>query len=240
MTLAEAMKALEAAGTAQNRKVYARHGSGENCYGVSFAVLGALTKQIKRDHKLARQLWTTGNADARILATMIADPQAATTQELDEWIASVNYYVLADSLAKLAAQSPHARTLMKTWMPSKHDFTAQVGYDILAVQAMNDPEFDEAELKGHLAEIERTIHGRSNRTRHAMNNVVISIGLRNEAMRKAAIEAAKRIGKVEVDHGETSCRTPDAVAYIEKAAAYYAKRAAKQAAPVSRKKSKSG
>ncbi len=33
-----------------------------------------------------------------------------------------------------------------------------------------------------------------------------------------AIEAAKRIGKVEVDHGETNCKTPDAAPYIEKAA----------------------
>jgi len=30
---------------------------------------------------------------------------------------------------------------------------------------------------------------------------------------------AAAIGKVEVDHGETSCKTPDAVPYIEKALA---------------------
>jgi hypothetical protein len=28
--------------------------------------------------------------------------------------------------------------------------------------------------------------------------------------------ASGRIGKVHVDHGETSCKTPEAVAYIEK------------------------
>ncbi len=32
------------------------------------------------------------------------------------------------------------------------------------------------------------------------------------------LEAATRIGKVDVDHGQTSCKTPDAVPYIEKAA----------------------
>jgi len=30
------------------------------------------------------------------------------------------------------------------------------------------------------------------------------------------LAAAKRIGKVEVDHGETGCKTPDAAAYIRK------------------------
>jgi len=61
-------------GTAQNRKVYARHGVGEDMYGVSYSNLGKLRKSIKRHHALAEQLWATGNHDARVLATMIADP----------------------------------------------------------------------------------------------------------------------------------------------------------------------
>ena len=43
-------------------------------FGVSFATLGAMTKRIKRDHPLALQLWSTGNLDARVFATMIVDP----------------------------------------------------------------------------------------------------------------------------------------------------------------------
>ncbi len=42
MTLDESMRQLERLGTAQNRKIYKRHGSGENVYGVSFADLGKL------------------------------------------------------------------------------------------------------------------------------------------------------------------------------------------------------
>jgi hypothetical protein len=57
-----------------------------------------------------------------------------------------------------------------------------------------------------------------------MNNALISIGIRNPKLRKQAIAAAKRIGKVDVDHGETSCKTPDAAPYIAKAAAYGAKK----------------
>ncbi len=36
---------------------------------------------------------------------------------------------------------------------------------------------------------------------------------------------AQRIGKVDVDHGETSCKTPDAAPYIEKMWARKAQRA---------------
>ena len=47
------MRELEANGTAQNRKVYARHGAGENMFGVSFANLEKLRKQIKVNHELS-------------------------------------------------------------------------------------------------------------------------------------------------------------------------------------------
>lgn len=52
-----------------------------------------------------------------------------------------------------------------------------------------------------------------------MNSALIAIGIRNPKLERKALAAAKRIGKVEVDHGETSCKTPDAPTYIRKAVA---------------------
>jgi hypothetical protein len=40
--------------------------------------------------------------------------------------------------------------------------------------------------------------------------------MRGGPLRDEAIAAARRIGKVEVDHGDTDCKTPDAVEYILK------------------------
>jgi len=51
-------------GTAQNKKVYARYGAGENIFGVSFANLKILTKKIKKDHALAVRLWESGNVNS--------------------------------------------------------------------------------------------------------------------------------------------------------------------------------
>ena len=45
---------------------------------------------------------------------------------------------------------------------------------------------------------------------------LITIGGRNAALRKVATAAAKRIGKVDVDYGDTACKTPDAGPYIAK------------------------
>ncbi len=64
--------------------------------------------------------------------------------------------------------------------------------------------------------------------RHGMTGKVY--GVSYAKLEKKAIAAANRIGKVEVDHGETGCKTPDAVTYIPKAAAHARKKAAKKRA----------
>ena len=67
-----------------------------------------------------------------------------------------------------------------------------------------------------LAQIEKSIHSAPNTHRHLMNQAIISIGSRNASLRKSAAAAAKRLGKIEVDHGDTDCKTPDAAEYMEK------------------------
>ena len=218
MTLAETMNALEAAGTAQNRKVYARHGYPANMFGVSFAVLGKLQKQIKRDQELASALWRTGNGDAMALATMIGDPAGVTGKELEAWAATIPSYTHSDLLARFVSGTPQAAKLRAKWIKSKADHVSQCGWDLVA-HAATKGDLTDAECEELLAVIEQKIHGAPNWTRRAMNGALIAMGGRNAKVEKQAIAAARRIGKVHVDHGETSCQTPDAVAYIQKIAA---------------------
>ena len=65
MEYEDVIRELESLGTAQNRKIYKRHGAGDRLFGVSFANLNKLKKKIKTDHDLANQLWASGNVDAQ-------------------------------------------------------------------------------------------------------------------------------------------------------------------------------
>jgi hypothetical protein len=49
-----------------------------------------------------------------------------------------------------------------------------------------------------------------------MNGFVIAVGCYVEPLLEKAKAAAKAIGKVEVDMGETACKVPLATEYIEK------------------------
>jgi 3-methyladenine DNA glycosylase AlkD len=223
MDLAEVMKALEAAGSAQTRKTYTRHGVTGPQFGVSAATTKVLTKKIKTDHALAGQLWDTGNHDARILALFIADPSAATVKQIDEWAKALDNYVLTGALAEFIARTPHARKVADKW-ESKTGWLRYAAWTVLGRLCMSDPDIPDEYFEKRLEYIEREIHKHKDRFGHGLNQALICIGIRNPRLTELALAAAGRIGKVEVDHGDTACKTPDAAAYIRKTLAHQEKR----------------
>jgi hypothetical protein len=223
MTLAETMAELERAGSAQTRKTYARHGAEGPMFGVSFATLKTLVKRIGVDHELALSLWATGNLDARNLAVKVADPALMKPSDLDRWARETSGARMCGGyVGMLAAEGPHAAKKAAQWLASKDGGERGAGWSLLAQMSQRDEATPDAFFADRLAGIERTIHAAPDAERYQMNTAVITIGCRTPALRKAALTAAKRIGKVEVDHGDTSCKTPDAAASIEKAWAHAA------------------
>ncbi|GAB4108653.1 MAG: DNA alkylation repair protein [Acidobacteriota bacterium] len=216
MQLEEVLKALEDCGTEQNRKVYARHGVRPPLYGVSYAELGRLQKKIRKDQALATELWATGNHDARVLATMVCDPDQLDRSTLDDWSANLDNYVLADALGRAAARSPDGLAWASGWLGSDAEWRGQVAWNIVAALAAPGSGVDDEFFAGLLEQIEREIHSRPNRMRHAMYMALIAIGGRSARLEEVATAAAQRIGKVYVDHGRTGCKTPDAIPYIRK------------------------
>ena len=230
MTSTDVMKKLGALGTAQTCKIYARHGALGPMFGVSYANLEKLRKQIKTDHKLAQALWQTGNHDARVLATKIADPDECTETMLNRWIKDCQDRVVIGALASLVAQSKCALPLATKWIASGKQYQALAGWTVLSILAEQGVEGGVQLWKDCVGRIEKEIHQSENWVRYAMNNALIGIGVGCAALTKSALAAAERIGKVEIDHGETGCKTPDAGAYIIKTLEYRKARAAKATA----------
>ena len=215
-TAQDVLAELEALGSEQTRKTYRRHGISGEMYGVSYANLGALRKRLKINHTLARQLWDSGNHDARILATMIADPAQADQQLLSTWASDLRDHVLTDALVGFVSRTHDVRAWMERWIDTDNEWTGRAGWHLLGQLAMNDPALPDAFFEPYLAWIERDIGAEKNRVREAMNNALIAIGMRNDALEARALAVAKAVGKVHVDHGDTNCKTPDASSYIRK------------------------
>ncbi|HYF95655.1 MAG TPA: DNA alkylation repair protein [Symbiobacteriaceae bacterium] len=218
MTFAEVMQTLESLGTEQNRKIYGRHGGGSNMFGVSWAEIRKLAKKIKQDHALAVRLWESGSFEAMVIATMVADPKALQQAEVEDWVRALKWHAVTDEFVNnLISKTAYAGDLALAWIGSPAEQVGRAGWHLVGVLAKSGRErLDYAQL---LTEIEQSIHTAPNRKREAMNNALIAIGIYRPELTASAIAAAGRIGKVAIDHGDTSCKTPDAAAYIQKALA---------------------
>ena len=214
----EVLATLKTLGKPQTAEIYKRQGAGADVCGVLTSEIAKIKKKIKVDHSLAMELWKSGNAEARILSLLISEPTKISRADADKLVKEGQVRFLHCYLSDLLARIPDANTTQRAWMKSKDEFTRAIGYGILGARLRDDPEsVSDADAEKVLATIEKEIHSSPNWARYAMNGAVISIGVFKSTLRKQAKETAKRIGKVEVDHGENYCKTPDAVSYIEKA-----------------------
>ena len=219
MTAPEVLSVLEKAGKPQTAAIYKHYGTGDNVFGTLTSEIGKLQKKIKVDHALALELWKTGNAEARMLAVQIADPQKVTPAVAERFLAGGPVRFLGMYLAALIARSPAADKTMREWMKSPDEVTREMGYTILSARLRDNADsISDAHATRVIATIEKQIHKSPNWARYAMNGAIIAIGVWRPKVRREAIAAATRIGKVDVDHGDTYCKTPDAAAYINKAA----------------------
>jgi len=220
------IKQLKAAGSASTRKTYARHGVKGASFGVSYTVLKQLDKQVADDFELAEKLWASGNHDARVFACWIVDIEKVTSKLLDAWAVDVDNHTLGGELVGLAAFSKFGAKKSSAWRKAKTEIRSAMGWGIVANLAMQPDRLpaegglSDDELRACLSDIESKIQDAPNRTRSNMNSALIAIGCRT-ATTKEALIVARRMGAIEVDHGDTSCKTPIAFDTIKKTVAHY-------------------
>jgi 3-methyladenine DNA glycosylase AlkD len=212
---------LKSKGKETTRRIYARHGMPEDrTFGVSVADLKVIAKGIKGQQQLALDLFETGNMDAMYLAGMVANGSQMTKAQLQAWAKGANGLTMVAeySVPWVAVESPLARELAMKWINSKDEYIAVCGWSTYAgiVATTADEALDLGEIKELLNNIVREIGGAQNRVRPTMNAFVIAAGTYVRPLLAQAKAAAKQIGEVSVDVGDTACKVPLATAYIEK------------------------
>ena len=228
----QVLDALKDAGNEQTREAHRLRGASPNLFGVSTADLARLKAEVGVNHEIARRLWSTGNEDARIFATMVADVAALLPDEAERWVVSERWHVVLDAFGDLVARTEYARDKALAWIDSEDERMGRAGWRVIAALAGSKNKIDDEFFGGLLRRIVPGIHGAPNGVRDAMNNALIAIGVRNAALEKLAVAAAKKIGKVHVEHADPKAVTPDAAEYIATVSAYRSKKpAAKGKAP---------
>ena len=97
--------------------------SGAQMWGISVPDLRRIGKRLGTNQGLARDLWETGVHEARILATLVADPTAMPGRELDGWLRDLDSWDLTDAFTgNLVARSGHAWAKAVEWTDRKKQF----------------------------------------------------------------------------------------------------------------------
>lgn len=214
----EIIAELKGLGSESIKRVLLKHGAKEPFFGVKIEYLKKIQKRIKQNHELALELYSTGISDAMYLAGLIVDDARMTKKDLERWLKQAPWQMISEYIVPwVAADGPHGHELALKWIDSKQEKVASAGWATLCglVGVTDDSGLDLAELKQLLARVEKTIHDQPNRVRYNMNCFVISAGCYVKALTATAKRVGKKIGKVEVDVGETACNVPLACDYIE-------------------------
>lgn len=219
MTCNEVMDQLKKMGDPKVKALFIKHGMKEPLFGVKIGQLKTIQKKIKKDYQLAKELYSTGNADAMYLAGLIADDEKMTKTDLQNWISNATSQTLCTfTVPWVAAESRYGDELAREWLDSKDENIAAAGWATLGglVAVKPDEELDIPLLKKLLQKIPTVIHKAPDRVRYNMNGFIISVGTYVTSLTDEAIAAAKKTGVVYVDMNGTACKVPDAVSYINK------------------------
>ncbi len=219
MTAPDIIAELEKLGSESTKRVLGKHGAQEPFFGVKVEDLKTIQKRVKKDHKLALQLYDTGISDAMYLAGLIAEPGKMTKVDLGKWAKKAYWYMLGEyTVPWVAAESRFGVELALEWIASKNESIAATGWSTYSsyVGITADADLDLPEIETLLDRIAANIHAAPNRVRHTMNHFVIAVGGSVAPLTAKAKATAKAIGKVSVEMGGTACKTPNALEAIAK------------------------
>ena len=165
-----------------------------SAFGVGMPVLREMAKSYKNDHALALDLWQTGYHEARILASIIADPKVLTQSQMDDWVKDFYSWDLCDQVCgNLFARSSFAVEKIEEYSCNKEEFIKRAGFALIASYAVKGKTVPDEIFMSFLPIIEREAWDNRNYVKKAVNWALRQIGKKNINLCEAALSTAHRI-----------------------------------------------
>lgn len=175
------LKLMEQRGTEANRKGMARYGIVvDKAFGVDMPWLRSMAKRIGRDHELALQLWASGMHEARILATILADPKKVDRHLMEKWVLDFYSWDMCDQCcSNLFSRCKDAWNIVPEWCARDEEFVRRAGFVMIAVLAVKDKKAPSSSFMPFIKLIERGCHDERNNVKKAVNWALRQIGKRD-------------------------------------------------------------
>lgn len=167
-----------------------------NTLGVSIPSLRKMAREIGTDHRLAQQIWGSGIHEARILASMIDDPEKVTAAQMERWVRDFDSWDVCDQCcSNLFDKTSFAHQKALQWTSRSQEFVKRAGFALMAALAVHDKESSNRPFERYLPIIKRESDDQRNFVKKAVNWALRQIGKRNPQLNRKAIETAMQIQK---------------------------------------------
>ena len=166
--------------------------------GVRVPEMRALAKEIGKDHPLALEIWKTGIPDARILASMLGEPEKLTEEQMEEWVKDFNSWDVCDQVCmNLFDKTPLAWKKVYDWSSREEEFVKRASFALIACLAWHDKKASDDKFLAFLPLIKREAVDERNYVKKAVNWALRHIGKRNPALNQSALAAAREIKQID-------------------------------------------
>ncbi len=178
----------------------ARYGmNAERRLGVSVPYMRRIAQELGKSHELALELWKTEIPEARILASMIGEPEKLTDHQMEEWVKDINSWDVCDQVCmNLFEKTPIAWRKILEWAEREEEFVKRTAFALVACIAWHKKELEDEEFIKLLPVLKQGATDNRNFVKKAVSWALRNIGKRNLNLNKAAIEAAKEIRQTDV------------------------------------------
>jgi 3-methyladenine DNA glycosylase AlkD len=161
--------------------------------GVGVPDIRAVAKRCGSDHDLARALWRTGIHEARILATLVADPEATSDGDMESWAADLSSWDVCDFAADLFGRTSAGIAKIPVWARRSEEYVKRCAFSMIARRAVSAKNASDREFLGYLPVIRRGATDPRNQVKKGVSWALRQIGKRNRTLHSAAIDEAERI-----------------------------------------------
>lgn len=162
--------------------------------GVSIPVLRKMAKDIGKNQALAIELWDSGIHEARILASMIADPQLMTPELMDAWVNEFDTWDVCDQVCgNLFDRTPFAFEKAIEWCQREQEFVRRAGFVMMAELAVHDKKAPDESFIQFFPLIKQYANDERNFVKKAVNWALRQIGKRNSRLYALALACAHEI-----------------------------------------------
>ena len=196
----EIMRRLEALQNPTNTIGMKRFGiTGSRILGIPVPVLRKMAKQIGKDHFVAQALWDSGVHEARLLASMVGEPDQLTSEQMDAWMTDFDSWDVCDqACGNLFDKNPLAWKKAAQWARREKEFERRAGFALMATLAWHEKPRNgnttlDKKFEAFFPLIIQYAVDERNFVKKAVNWALRQIGKRNPSLRKKAIATAKQI-----------------------------------------------